>query len=210
MRIGMRRMMLYIILLVCSTIELKAQTVYLKEGFELGRKPDGWTEEAVVGGVPWRYRNGGYNPDDPNLLKPAATYDLFRNPDRAKAGAYNSWFFTQGFGREQTKLITPPLDLKFAVIPTIKFWLTIYEWRVPTGVNNDILRIYYKVGFNGGWRLLQTYNFVQNEWRDFQLNLPAEALQKDVYIAFEGLSRWGWGSAWTRLRSRRPDHRPRP
>lgn len=189
----MRRMMLYIILLVCSTIELKAQTVYLKEGFELGRKPDGWTEEAVVGGVPWRYRNGGYNPDDPNLLKPAATYDMFRNPDRAKAGTYNSWFFTQGFGREQTKLITPPLDLKFAVIPTIKFWLTIYEWRVPTGVNNDILRIYYKVGFNGGWRLLQTYNFGQNEWRDFQLNLPAEALQKDVYIAFEGLSRWGMG-----------------
>lgn len=193
MKRGMRRMMLYIILLVCSTIELKAQKIYLQEGFELGRKPDGWTEEAVVGSVPWRYRNGGYNPADPNLLKPAATYDMFRNPDRAKAGTYNSWFFTQGFGREQTKLITPPLNLKFAVSPTLKFWLTIYEWRVPTGVNNDILRIYYKVGFNGGWRLLQTYNFVQNEWRDFQLNLPSEALQKDVYLAFEGLSRWGMG-----------------
>nr|WP_321427018.1 T9SS type A sorting domain-containing protein [uncultured Acetobacteroides sp.] len=189
----MRRMMLYIILLVCSTIELKAQTVYLKEGFELGRKPDGWTEEAVVGSVPWRYRNGGYNPADPNLLKPAATYDMFRNPDKAKAGTYNAWYFTQGFGREQTRLITPPLNLKFAVLPTLKFWLTIYEWRVPTGVNNDILRIYYKVGFSGGWRLLQTYNFVQNEWRDFQLNLPSDALQKDVYLAFEGLSRWGMG-----------------
>jgi hypothetical protein len=186
-------MMLYIILLVSSTIELKAQSMYLHEGFELGRKPDNWTEEAVNGGVPWRYRNGGYNPADPNLLTPPAKYDLFRNPDRAKAGTYNSWFFTQGFGREQTKLITPAMDFSFAVSPTLSFWLTICEWRVPTGVNNDILRVYYKVGYKGAWRLLQTYNFVQNEWRDFQLNLPSEALQKDVYVAFEGLSRWGMG-----------------
>ncbi len=190
---GIRRIVLYTFLLISSVVELKAQTIYLHEGFELGRKPDNWTEEAVVGSVPWRYRNGGYNPSDPNLLTDPAAYDRFRNPDTAKEGTYNSWFFTQGFGREQTKLITPPLDFSFAVAPTLAFWLTVCEWRIPTGVNNDILRIYYKVGAKGGWRILQTYNFVQNSWCDFQLSLPPEALQKDVYLAFEGLSRWGMG-----------------
>jgi hypothetical protein len=193
MRRGIGRIVLYTFLLVCSILESKAQTTYFSEGFELGKKPDNWTEEAVEGNVPWRYRNGGYNPADPNLLIPPATYDIFRNPDRAEKGTYNAWFFTQGIGREQTKLITPPINLKFAVSPILKFWLTLYEWRVATGVNNDILRVYYKIGATGGWRLLQTYNFVQDTWRDFQIPLPSDALQKDVYLAFEGLSRWGMG-----------------
>lgn len=193
----MKRIARWTVLCVCVLWGLVndcvAQTVYLKEGFELGRYPNGWTEEAVVGTVPWRFRNGGYNPADPNLTSPPATYDIFRNPDKAKAGTYNSFFFTQGFGREQTKLISPALNLQFAVSPTLSFWLTIHEWRVPTGVNSDILRIYYKVGLTGGWKLLQTYNLIQNSWRDFQLTLPPDALQKDVYLAFEGLSRWGMG-----------------
>lgn len=190
---GIRRIVLCTVLLMSAAFDLRAQTVYFSEGFELGKKPDNWTEEAVEGAVPWRYRNGGYNPADPNLLIPPATYDIFRNPDKAYKGTYNAWFFTQGIGREQTKLITPPINLKFAVNPTLKFWLTLHEWRVATGVNNDILRVYYKVGLSGGWRLLQTYNFIQNTWRDFQISLPPEALQKDVYLAFEGLSRWGMG-----------------
>lgn len=193
MKKGIERFVLCTFLLLSAAFESNAQKIYFKEGFELGARPAEWTEEAVVGNVPWRYRNGGYNPADPNLLTDPAKYDLFRNPDKAYAGTYNAWFFTQGFGREQTKLISPPINMKFAVAPVLKFWLTLYEWHVLTGINKDILRVYYKVGLNGGWRLLQTYNFGQNIWRDFQIDLPNEALQKDVYIAFEGLSRWGMG-----------------
>ena len=44
--------------------------VFLDEGFEGGSRPEGWTEEYVFGEVNWRYRNGGYNPSDPNLDNP--------------------------------------------------------------------------------------------------------------------------------------------
>ena len=193
MRKGIRRLALSLFFIMALGLSLEAQTIYLQEGFEAGRKPDGWTENMVTGEIPWRYRNGGYNPSDPNLLKPAAEYDMFRNPDSPKTGTFNSWFFTQGFGREQTKLITPPLNLQFAVVPTLTFSLTLHEWRLPTAVNNDILRVYYRIGLKGGWNLLQTYNFVQNKWLDFQITLPDACKTKDVYIAFEGLSRWGMG-----------------
>lgn len=193
MRKGIRAFILSLVVSMCLANIAEAQTIYLKESFELGRKPDGWTEENVKDNVPWRYRNGGYNPSDPNLLTPPATYDMFRNPDKAYEGTYNAWFFTQGFGREMTKLVTPSMNLQFAVAPTLTFYLTLHEWRVPTGINNDVLRVYYRVGLTGAWRLIQTYNFVQNTWRDFQLALPSDALKSDVYLAFEGLSRWGMG-----------------
>ena len=82
MRRGIKRIVLYTFFLVCSALELDAQTIYFKEGFELGKKPDNWTEEAVEGNVPWRYRNGGYNPADPNLTTPPATYLIVTGKQR--------------------------------------------------------------------------------------------------------------------------------
>lgn len=181
------------IFIISDLTAVKAQTIYFSEGFELGKKPNNWSEETIEGSIPWRFRNGGYNPADPNLISPPEKFDMLRNPNQAYKGTFNSWFFTQGIGKEQTRLITPPIDLSFGITPTLSFWLALHEWRVATGINNDILRVYYKVGSTGGWRLLQTYNFIQNSWRDFQIAIPAEACQKQVYFAFEGLSRWGMG-----------------
>jgi len=90
---GIRRIVLYSILLMCTTFELKAQPSYLSESFKLGVRPASWTEETVEGSVPWRYRNGGYNPADPNLLAPSADYDPFRHPNKAYNDTYNAWFF---------------------------------------------------------------------------------------------------------------------
>lgn len=178
--------------LFCTQVH--AQVFFTSEGFEGGIKPKGWTEEFSNGNVMWRYRQGGYNPVDINLTTPPASFDEFRNPSRAYNGTFNAWFFIQGAGIEQTKLITPFVNLVTAVKPTLKFHVTLYPWFSPTsGLNNDVLRVYYRITDKGAWKLLQTYNFPQKTWLDMQINLPDDIKKNNVQLAFEGLSRWGMG-----------------
>lgn len=73
---------LVIFILLFHVFRLQSQ-VYLSEGFELGAKPEGWTEEYVTGTEPWRYRNGGHSPNDNNWLIPAWETDITRNPAAA-------------------------------------------------------------------------------------------------------------------------------
>jgi hypothetical protein len=82
--------------------------VFMTESFELGGKPSGWTEEAVSGSEPWRYRNGGHSPNDNNWMVPPQANDITRNPPSAFDGIYNTIFFKQGDNNERTKLVTPP------------------------------------------------------------------------------------------------------
>jgi hypothetical protein len=100
--------------------------VFLYEGFEDGNKPEGWTEEYVVGAVDWRYRNGGYNPSDPNLdnpITPNGEVDIARNPPAAYEGNYNAFFFNQGVNNERTKLITPEMNMMGATAVELSFYL---------------------------------------------------------------------------------------
>jgi len=106
----------------------KAQ-VFLNEGFENGTKPAGWTEEYVSGTEPWRYRNGGHSPDDPNWKLPADTLDIRRNPPSAHSGTYNAIFFKQSTNQERTKLITKPLNLEGTIQPELSFWLCQIPWN---------------------------------------------------------------------------------
>ncbi|MEA3462766.1 MAG: hypothetical protein U9R49_12845, partial [Bacteroidota bacterium] len=127
-------------------VELFSQ-VFLEEGFEDGYKPDGWTEEYVTGAVDWRYRNGGYNPSDPNLdnpITPNGEIDIARNPPTAFEGNYNAFFFNQGVDNERTKLITPTLDMMGATAVELSFYLCQIPWTFEGSTGWDILRVYYK------------------------------------------------------------------
>ncbi|HOX76148.1 MAG TPA: hypothetical protein PLB27_15615, partial [Bacteroidales bacterium] len=93
---------LLISILISPALPVEAQ-VYLSEGFELGARPEGWTEEYTYGKEPWRYRNGGHSPNDNNWLVPPEQEDITRNPPSAYEGTYNAIFFKQGDNNERTK-----------------------------------------------------------------------------------------------------------
>lgn len=170
---------------------LSAQ-LYLSEGFESGSKPEGWIEETVVGSEPWRYRNGGHSPNDNNWLVPAEEEDITRNPSSAYVGTYNAIFFKQGFNNERTKLITPAMNLLGGVNVELSFYLCQIPWTFEGSTGWDILRVYYKTSEEAEWILLHEYLDPVYEWEKQVLYLPDP--NETYYVAFEGQTRWGYGT----------------
>ena len=177
-----------------SQVDLFSQVI-LYEGFEDGYKPEGWTEEYVVGAVEWRYRNGGYNPSDPNLdypITPNGEMDIARNPPAAYEGNYNAFFFNQGVNNERTKLITPELNMMGATAVELSFYLCQIPWTFEGSTGWDILRVYYKVSETDPWVMLHEYLDPVYTWEKQILNLPNPS--ETYYVAFEGHARWGFGT----------------
>ncbi len=182
---------LILILLIISFVSLNAQT-YLTEGFETGEIPDGWTQDYVSGIQDWRYRNGGHSPNDDNWSLPADQEDITRNPPSAYEGTYNAIFFQQGYDNERTKLITAPIDLDGGVNVELSFYLCQIPWTFGGSTAWDILRIYYKADEADPWVLLEEYIDPIYDWEQKKLLLPDASAT--YYLAFEGHSRWGYGT----------------
>ena len=180
-------------LLFIPLLSINAQ-VYLTEGFETGSKPDGWTEERVSGDElePWRYRNGGHNPFDNNWLVPADEEDIARNPPSAYDGTYNAIFFKQGDNNEKTKLITPELNLLGGTNVVLSFYLCQIPWNFEGSLGWDVLRVFYKTSEDGNWQLLHEYLDPVLTWEPQSLILPNP--NETYYVAFEGHTRWGFGT----------------
>ena len=181
-------------------VELFSQ-VFLEEGFEDGYKPDGWTEEYVTGEIDWRYRNGGYNPSDPNLdnpITPNGEVDIARNPAAAYEGNYNAFFFNQGDDNERTKLITPVLNMMGATAVELSFYLCQIPWTFEGSTGWDILRLYYRVSDSDPWILLEEFLDPVYDWEEQRINLPDPS--ETYYLAFEGHTRWGFGTCIDNVR----------
>ncbi len=171
--------------------------VYLSESFETGSKPEGWTEEGVYGNEPWRYRNGGHSPNDNNWQEPADIIDITRNPPAAYEGTYNAIFFKQGDNNERTKLITQELNMLGATSVELTFWLCQIPWTFEGASGWDVLRVYYKVSAEDPWILLHEYLDPVLEWEEQKLNLPNPS--GSYYVAFEGQTRWGYGTCLDKI-----------
>ena len=164
--------------------------IFLQEGFESGARPTGWTNEYVSGTELWRYRNGGFNPNDPNNTVPAGGTDIARNPSSAYSGTYNAFFQIQGNMNERTKLVTPPINLVEARKPELSFWLAQMTWTKATA-DWDVLRVYYKTAIDQSWVLLSEFMDPIEVWTKIRINLPEPT--STYYIAFEAQNRWGFG-----------------
>ena len=166
--------------------------VHLTEGFEGGTKPEGWTEEMVSGNEPWRYRNGGHSPNDNNWQVPPEQIDITRNPPAAYEGTLNAIFFKQGDNNERTKLITPEMNLLGATALELSFYLCQIPWTFEGTSGWDVLRVYYKVSLEDPWVLLHQYLDPVYDWEEQILTLPNPS--QTYYVAFEGHTRWGYGT----------------
>jgi hypothetical protein len=163
------------------------QTILFSEGFESGEIPLNWKEEFTKGAISWRYENGGYslNPGIPNSRKPIAAHN----------GAYNALFQFQSSQNEATKLVTKKISaLEFAVKPELHFYHAQYDWKHGNDFYHDYLRVYYKSKSTSAWTLLKSYTDATTGWVERIILLPENDLSADYYLAFEGETKWGWGS----------------
>ena len=170
----------------------KAQAPFLSEGFENGILPTGWSREFVKGTVDWRFRNGGYSPNDPNYLISASANDPTRNPAKAHTGTYNALFQEQSVNNEKTKLITKAINLSTAIKPQLRFWLAQVGWNFGGSLSWDAMRVYYKNTPGGTWTLLKEYDYPIDAWTEVSVFLPNPT--STYYLAFEGHTQWGLGT----------------
>ncbi|MDD2196837.1 MAG: T9SS type A sorting domain-containing protein, partial [Bacteroidales bacterium] len=129
----------------------------------------------------WRYEDGGYAP---------VGAPTFRHPANAYSGNYNALFQDESIGPKR-KLITPAIDLRTAIKPTLVFWHAQDQW----GELTDELKVYYSTtkdpSYN--WVQLEHYNTPTANWTKREIILPDGVKVQECYIAFEGISNWGWG-----------------
>lgn len=174
-------LLLSILLSVIYGANAQEFEVFLFEDFENGGlRPSGWTEQYVSGSRTWRFENGGYAPTG------APT---FRHPPNAYSGEYNALFQDESIGPKR-KLITPALDLRTSIKPTLIFWHAQDVWTD----NPDELKIYYSITKNPyTWVQIEHYNTPVANWTEREIILPDAVKVQECFIAFEGISNWGWG-----------------
>ncbi|MBS3806239.1 MAG: T9SS type A sorting domain-containing protein [Bacteroidales bacterium] len=166
--------------------QTQEDSIIFNENFELQSKPANWTYEYVDGNIEWQYQEGGYttNPD----------IEGSGHPPYAFQGEGNAMFHYASYSGETTKLVTPPIDLKYAVKPELIFWHAQDERESLGEKNNDELRLYTKKSGDSNWTLLKTYTELVKEWTKRQVLLPDSILSEDFYLAFEGKTKNGYGT----------------
>ena len=175
--------LLIVFFFVTTTV---GQEIYFSENFDEANIPETWTQQKVSGAslVEWRTNSGGYwdPPTEPNSGNPAYPFQ----------GAKNALFQYASLDNEQTKLITPPVDLSFGIKPEIRFWHAQAE-RYYYGNSHDELKIYFKVAKDSSWILLENYPTTVPDWTFRQIQVPDSLLSSTMYFAFEGKTYGGYG-----------------
>lgn len=153
-----------------------------------GAKPLGWTTGLEVGDRRWQFVNGG-GTKDPGI--PGS-----RKPPSAYSDTVNALFFYESLGGESVFLITPPVDLEFAIKPELRFAHVQREGNLGFGAAHDELRVYYKTGFTDPWiEANKLAEFVDEvtDWTGQVVLLPEDVLVPECYFAFKATTRYGWG-----------------
>jgi len=156
-------------------------TNFFYEGFENNGNnlPTGWINAMVLGNETWKIGVGaGPFPEGQVGL-----------PDTAAFGEKNAYFRVPSFNPYVSRLITPPINLEFAVNPELTFW----HAQVPRDNSNAKLGVYISNNLTGPWTLIATYQNPVNQWTERVLQLPGST--NTLYIAFEGHSGQGLGGS---------------
>ena len=156
-------------------------TTFFYEGFEDNGNnlPPGWVNVMVIGNETWKIGVGA-GPF------PVGQVGL---PDTAAVGAKNAFFRVPSFNPFVSRLVTPPINLEFAINPELTFW----HAQVPRDGTNAKLGVYIANSITGPWTMIASYQNPVNEWTERVLQLPGST--NPLYIAFEGHSGQGLGGS---------------
>ncbi|NVO08918.1 MAG: T9SS type A sorting domain-containing protein [Bacteroidales bacterium] len=167
----------FVLSLMCTT-SINAQ-IFTSEGFESGSKPTGWTID--VSSSSWFYQDGGYA---------ATSAPNYHHPSNAHTGNFNAMFKTFG-SPVSSKLITIPMDLRFAIKPVLTFWHA--QDQVGASLY-DQLKVYYRISSTSSWVLIESYTNPTSGWTLREIILPDAAKVQTCQVAFQGTSQLGsWG-----------------
>ncbi|HSV89016.1 MAG TPA: choice-of-anchor J domain-containing protein, partial [Bacteroidales bacterium] len=163
------------------TLSNTPPTVFLREGFETGstQLPSGWINVAIVNNGSWQVGVGAgpFPPGQSGL------------PDSAAVGATNAYFRVPSSNPYVSRLISPPINLEFAVNPELRFW----HAQVPRDGMHARLGVYIATNINGPWTLIANYSSAVNQWTERTLLLPGGS--RTLFVAFEGHSGQGLGGS---------------
>ncbi len=176
----MHKPIIYTLFVFIFINTLPAQDTLFYEDFLGGSMPSYWEQEEVNGDVEWHITSGSQSQNGGTIYY----------PDSAAIGSFNANFQKESIG-DVTKLITPPIDLEFAVKPELNFWHAQVHWDVNMPDHLDELKVYYREGEEGEWIELEHYTTNTEEWVERQILLPTQS--DSAYIAFEGITHWGMG-----------------
>jgi len=183
--------LLYTVLFVFGFTQfLTAQDTLFYENFDSspGSKPSEWTTELESGDSKWQFVNGGgtKNPEIQGSRRPPSAY----------SDTVNALYFFESLGGESVILVTPPVDLEFALQPELRFMHVQREGDLGFGAAHDELRVYYKTHFDSAWtevRKIAEYTDEVYDWTEQTVLLPEDARVPECYIAFKATTRYGWG-----------------
>ncbi len=163
----MRKINFILVVLMFATVTLFAQNkeeiVVLEEGFEtttLNQIPENWTTEGGSGGMQWGARTSSFS---------------------MSVTPHTGSMLADIWASEDSKLITPQLDLSGASSASLHFF---YSLNDAGGGTVNQLKIYYKNSAGGDWTEVEHYTS-EVMWAEITLDLPE--LSADYYIAFEGI-----------------------
>jgi hypothetical protein len=187
---GGSRLATTLLFCIVSVSSLFAQDTVYYENFDSspGAKPDGWTTELESGDSKWQFVNGGgtKSPEIPGSRKPPTAY----------TEPVNALYFFESLEGESVILITPPINLEFAIRPELRFMHVQREGNLGFGDAHDELRVYYKTHFDSAWtevRKLAEYTDEVYDWTEQTIQLPEEAFVPELYLAFKATTNYGWG-----------------
>ena len=157
----------------CDSYALRYREIptLLKEGFEGGTMPEGWTIE-------------GDNQD------PAKTWRVgvgdHSNGTGTHSGNYNA-LITQNARNQVTYLVTPALDLGEYASAELSFWYVNRIWSNRT----DEFAVCYRIGSEGGWTELWSTAENHESWTSQTVALTG--LGDNCQIGFRYTDHYGWG-----------------
>ena len=175
--IRIRTFFILMLLHFATAGDLFSQDTIFHEGFENSgnNMPSGWINEMIVNDGIWKVGEGA-GPF------PGGQVGL---PDTAAVGEKNVYFRVPHSNPYITRLITPPIDLEFAIYPELTFW----HAQVPREGQISTLVVYMAESINGPWTAIGNYQNPVMEWTQRIIQLPGGT--PTLYLAFEGHSGGG-------------------
>jgi|GEM_PF-993673 hypothetical protein len=156
-------------------------TVFFREGFETGgtHLPSGWINVTIVNNDTWRVGQGAgpFPPGQSGL------------PDVAAVGATNAFFRVPSANPFASRLISPPINLEFAVNPELRFW----HAQVPRDGMHARLVVYIATNINGPWTTIASFPNPVTHWVERTILIPGGS--RNLFVAFEGHSGQGLGGS---------------
>ncbi len=178
------------ILMLACTYTYTQDTLFF-ENFDdsPGSKPGGWSTEYIGDpNKPWEFVDGGgtTTPSIPGSRRPTGAY----------SGDVNALYFFESLQNQAGFLITPAVDLEFAVRAELRFRHAQMNWLSFFADDNDELQVYYKTHSDSSWNelnIIGEYLDAVESWTQQVILVPDEALGPTTYFGFKATTKYGYG-----------------